>query len=43
MLRIIAMFGLLSLAVNARSSTDAAIFITGMLILLGLARANRHG
>lgn len=39
----IAIFALLLLAFLAKSSTDEAIFITGVFLLLGLDRGNRHG
>lgn len=39
----IAICALLWLAFLAKSSTDAAIFITGMILLVGLDRENRHG
>lgn len=39
----VAICALLFLAFQAKASTDAAIFITGMILLVGLDRGNRHG
>ncbi|GEM_PF-5424957 len=39
---LVSIFTLLFLTFMAESSTDAAIFITGVCLLIGLDRGNRH-